>query len=194
MTDVLDKKTIRAAALALRDATSDEDVVALMRRLSELGPKLAQAHDAKVVSAFASIGREPAIAPMMASLNGLGFTVVLPVTGKIGTPLMFRRWTPEVHLVAGRMGIMEPPPQAEVLEPDLLFVPLAAFDRRGHRIGYGAGFYDRTLARLRAAKPIVAIGVAYACQEVLFIPNGEHDQPLDMVLTEKELILPPDAD
>ena len=89
----------------------------------------------------------------------------------------------------GRMRIPEPPPEAEIVEPDVLFVPLAAFDRRGHRIGYGAGFYDRTLAALRAKKPIVAIGVAYAAQEVLFVPNDDHDEPLDMIVTEKDTIL-----
>ena len=68
-------------------------------------------------------------------------------------------------------------------------MPLAAFDRRGHRIGYGAGFYDRTLAALRAEKPIVAIGVAYAVQEVLYVPNDDHDEPLDMIVTDKDTIL-----
>ncbi len=73
--------------------------------------------------------------------------------------------------------------------PDLLFVPLAAFDRRGHRIGYGAGFYDRTLAALRAEKEVAAIGLAYAAQEVLFVPADDHDEPLDMVVTEKDVIV-----
>ena len=68
-------------------------------------------------------------------------------------------------------------------------VPLAAFDRRGHRIGYGAGFYDRTLAFLRAEKEVAAIGLAYAAQEVLFVPADDHDEPLDMVVTEKDVIV-----
>ena len=91
------------------------------------------------------------------------------------------------------MRIPEPPADAEIVEPDVLFVPLAAFDRRGHRIGYGAGFYDRTLAALRAKKEIVAIGIAYSAQEVLFVPNDEFDEPLDMIVTEKDTILTADS-
>ncbi len=86
------------------------------------------------------------------------------------------------------MAIEEPLPAAPEAAPDLLFVPLAAFDRTGHRIGYGAGFYDRTLAELRAKKPICAVGVAYSSQEFPKIPHEEHDESLDYVLTERELI------
>ncbi|MGH8514459.1 MAG: 5-formyltetrahydrofolate cyclo-ligase [Gammaproteobacteria bacterium] len=88
----------------------------------------------------------------------------------------------------GKMAIEEPLPAAPEAEPDLLFVPLAAFDRAGHRIGYGAGFYDRSLAGLRAKKPICAVGVAYASQEFSEIPHEEYDERLDYVLTERELI------
>ena len=91
--------------------------------------------------------------------RGLG--TALPVTGARGEPLVFRRWRPGEPTVPGQMRIPEPLPEAPALDPDLLFVPLAAFDRRGHRIGYGAGHYDCTLARLKAQKPIVAVGVAY---------------------------------
>ncbi|MDE3177228.1 MAG: 5-formyltetrahydrofolate cyclo-ligase, partial [Pseudomonadota bacterium] len=103
-------------------------------------------------------------------------------------PLRFRRWRPGEPTAPGQMRIPEPTAQAPELEPDLLFVPLAAFDRRGHRIGYGAGHYDCTLARLRARKPIVAVGVAYAACEVAAVPHEAHDQPLDYILTEAELI------
>ena len=92
-------------------------------------------------------------------------------------------------MAKGCMDIPEPPADAEVVSPDVLFVPLAVFDRRGHRIGYGAGFYDRTLAALRAQKSIVAVGVAYSAQEVLYVPNDDHDQSLDMIVTEKDTIL-----
>ena len=92
-------------------------------------------------------------------------------------------------MVPGKMEIPEPPAEAEIVVPDLLFVPLAAFDRRGHRIGYGAGFYDRTLAALRTEREVATIGLAYAAQEVLFVPNDDHDEPLDMVVTEKDVIL-----
>ena len=86
------------------------------------------------------------------------------------------------------MRIPEPLESAEQMTPDLLFVPLACFDRRGHRIGYGAGHYDRTLAALRAAGRVTAVGVAYACAQAPRIPDEPHDQRLDYVLTEREVI------
>ena len=87
------------------------------------------------------------------------------------------------------MSIREPLEDAHVVEPDLLFVPLACFDRRGHRIGYGAGYYDLTLARLRSTKPIHAAGVAHGVCEVAAVPYEGHDQTLDAVVTERETIL-----
>jgi 5-formyltetrahydrofolate cyclo-ligase len=86
------------------------------------------------------------------------------------------------------MNIPEPRREAPAVDPDLLFVPLLAFDRRGHRIGYGAGHYDRTLKRLRAAGPIHAVGVAYSVCEVAAVPDEPHDEPLDFILTEREWI------
>ena len=86
------------------------------------------------------------------------------------------------------MNIPEPPASAETVEPDLLFVPLAVFDRRGHRIGFGAGHYDRTLEGLRAKKPVCAVGVAYATSEVETAPDEPHDERLDFILTEQDLI------
>lgn len=189
----LDKKAARTEALALRAKISPAEADAFAQRLARIGPELARAHGANAVSAFASIGDEIATGPMLAALHAAGFVVGLPITGKIGTPLSFRRWTPETRMVEGRMRIPEPPADAAPVVPDVLFVPLAAFDRRGHRIGYGAGFYDRTLAALRAEKDVVAIGVAYAGQEVLFVPNDDHDEPLDMIVTEKDTILTADA-
>ena len=86
------------------------------------------------------------------------------------------------------MKIAEPLREALEVTPDLLFVPLAAFDRAGNRIGYGAGFYDRKLRQLRAMKPVCAVGVAYAAQEFPAIPSESHDESLDYVLTERGLI------
>jgi len=194
MTDLLDKKAIRAAALALRADIPPHEAEAFARRLARIGPELARGHGAKVVSAFATIGDEIPTAPLIEALHAAGFVVGLPVTGRLGTPLTFRRWTPETVMVPGRMNIAEPPAEAEIVTPDVLFVPLAAFDRRGHRIGYGAGFYDRTLAALRGEKPITAIGVAYAAQEVLFVPDDDHDEPLDFIVTEKDTIVTADSD
>ena len=103
---------------------------------------------------------------LLAALVEEGFDVALPaVTGR-GTHLDFRLWRPGEPTALGAMGIPEPLDDAPVVDPDLLFTPLACFDRRGRRIGYGAGYYDRSLARLRAMKPIHAVGVAYGVCEV----------------------------
>ena len=184
-----DKAALRAASLAARSAIPREEAAAFAQRLAVLGPDLARGHGADVVSAFAPIGDEIDTWPLMRALDAAGFRVALPVTGKRGTTLIFRRWTPGTLMVSGRMAIPEPPDGAAILEPDLLFVPLAAFDRRGHRIGYGAGFYDRSLTALRAKKIVTAVGLAYAAQETLFIPSEDHDEPLDFVVTEHDTIL-----
>jgi len=103
-----------------------------------------------------------------------------------GKSLAFRAWAPSDRLMMGPLGILEPSPAAAELIPDIMLVPLAAFDRLGHRIGYGAGHYDFTLAHLRKAKPITAIGLAFAAQEIEAVPALSHDVALDYVLTETE--------
>jgi 5-formyltetrahydrofolate cyclo-ligase len=117
--------------------------------------------------------------------------VALPVVTARGLPLGFRRWRPGDVLVSGAFGLLVPGPSAEPVMPQLVLVPLLAFDRQGGRLGYGAGFYDRTLAVLRAAGPVIAIGVAYADQEVPAVPVEPHDQPLDWIATEREILAVP---
>ena len=125
----------------------------------------------------------------MTALAEEGFATALPAVVGRGSPLAFRLWRPGEPTRAGAMAIREPLEGAPAVDPDFLFVPLACFDRRGNRIGYGAGFYDRSLARLRAIKPIHAIGVAYGVCEVAAVPYEAHDQSLDAVVTEQETIL-----
>lgn len=115
--------------------------------------------------------------------------VTLPVTHGYG-PLTFRAWTPETVLTKDDFGTEFPQEGPEIL-PKTLVVPMLAFDRRGHRLGYGAGHYDRTLAALRDHGPVTAIGFAYAAQEVDRLPDEPTDQPLDMIVTEAETIIPP---
>ncbi len=121
-------------------------------------------------------------------LAGAGLATALPVVGGRGKPLLFRRWRPGDPLVDGPLGLREPAPGSARTEPDLLFVPLAAFDRAGHRIGYGAGYYDATLAALAPKRPL-AIGLAFSVQEVASIPAEPHDHPLAFVITERETIV-----
>lgn len=113
----------------------------------------------------------------------------LPVVVAEATPLIFRRWTPGAALTANAFGTSIPREEEE-LEPDILIVPLAAFDALGFRLGYGGGFYDRTLDRLRAVRPVTAIGFAFECQETDHVPREATDQALDMIVTERRTIRP----
>jgi 5-formyltetrahydrofolate cyclo-ligase len=121
-------------------------------------------------------------------LAGNGRKLALPVTPKKGHPLIFRAWAPGDPLVSGRHDIPEPSPDAEEVHPHVLLVPPVAFDRRGYRIGYGAGFYDRTIPQLRAMHPLFTLGYAFACQEIAHLPAEDHDVPLDAIATENEVI------
>jgi 5-formyltetrahydrofolate cyclo-ligase len=182
------KAAIRRAALERRALVAQETREAFAERLAIEGVAIARRAFARTVAAFWPIGSEPDTLLLMAALDYHDFIAALPVAGPPGTPLLFRRWREGQPLVEGAMRIPEPAPRLPEAHPDLLFVPAAAFDRRGFRVGYGGGYYDSTLARLRLARPVPAIGVAYSCQEVAAIPEEPHDQPLDFVLTETELI------
>ena len=179
-----DKRELRARTLALRKSVSAQTREALAESLIAHGLALARRQAAGAVSLFWPIRGEPDTLPLLTRLAGAGVATCLPVTGARGAPLVFRQWRPGDPQVEGPMRIPEPAPHLPIVEPDLLFVPLAAFDRRGGRIGYGAGYYDLTLRRLRARKPIVAVGVAFAVQEVAATPAEAHDERLDFVLTE----------
>ncbi len=182
------KAALRAQALSRRAEESAEAAAALASHLATAGLKLALRLRPQIVSAYFALRDEPSTLPLLEALARHGVTTALPITGARDSPLVFRQWRPGDPTVKGKMAISEPLPSAPEVAPDLLFVPLAAFDRAGHRIGYGAGFYDRTLAKLRAAKRICAVGVAYASQALPKVPHEAHDEPLDYVLTERELI------
>jgi 5-formyltetrahydrofolate cyclo-ligase len=182
------KAELRAAALARRDFESDATARAFAERMAVEGLRLAQRLEPETVSAYHAIRNEPSTLPLLEALARHGFRTALPVTGKRNAPLRFRLWRPGEPTSEGKMAICEPLPEAPEALPDLLFVPLAAFDRTGNRIGYGAGFYDLTLAMLRALKPACAVGIAYASQALPEVPHEAHDERLDYILTETELI------
>jgi len=141
-----------------------------------------------VVSGFSPLKSEINPVPLMRAFAAAGAALALPVVAGRGKPLTMRAWAFGEPLVAGVWGIREPPPAAAEVFPDMLIVPLLAFDRTGHRIGYGAGYYDMTIARLRGMKPVIALGIAYAAQEIAEIPTTPRDARLDFVLTEREVI------
>lgn len=179
---------MRAHALSRRAEESAAASAALAANLAAVGLDLALRLRPEIVSAYFPLPNEPPTLPLLEALARHGVKTALPVTGPRNTPLVFRLWRSGDPTAKGKMSIEEPLATAPEVAPDLLFVPLAAFDRSGHRIGYGAGFYDRTLAKLRAAKPICAVGVAYASQVLPEVPHEAHDERLDYVVTEVELI------
>jgi 5-formyltetrahydrofolate cyclo-ligase len=181
------KAQLRAAAIARRDALSDAQRATAAMALSKRGLPIAIAPDA-VVAAYSPLRSEFDPRLLMMRLAAQHIELALPVVKARGEALTFRRWHLGESLVRGAFGIMEPATDMDELVPDVLLVPLAAFDRTGHRIGYGAGFYDRTLEQLRAQKPVVAIGLAFSVQEVDAVASLDHDQRLDFILTEHETI------
>lgn len=135
------------------------------------------------ISAFRSFGDEIGTGPLLQKLETAGYRVGLPIVIGKGKPLVFRQWRPGDAMASGPYGIEEPLDTSPEIEPDILIVPMAAFDAQGYRIGYGGGFYDRSLEILRAKKTILAIGLAYDEQEVEAVPRGPHDARLDHLVT-----------
>jgi 5-formyltetrahydrofolate cyclo-ligase len=193
MTDA--KSDMRRHALARRDLVSAAEAHAAAAAAAARGAALvaAVAKQARlerpVVSVYWPIRSELNTRPLIDALAAKGWQVVLPVMHKVRHPLVFRDFSPGDDLVKGPFGLSEPADDKAARDPDILFAPLAAFDRRGNRLGYGGGIYDATLSRLRANKAVVAIGVAYACQEVDSVPTEPHDARLDYLLTEHETIV-----
>jgi 5-formyltetrahydrofolate cyclo-ligase len=177
------KAELRAIALAKRDALSDEhraaaaEAVAKRRLPFEIAPGM-------IVSGYSPIRSEIDPAPLMRKLAEQGVKLALPAVLARGKSLAFRAWSPDDRLMLGPLGILEPSPAAAEVIPDIMLVPLAAFDPLGHRIGYGAGHYDYTLAHLRKMKAIAAVGIGFAAQQIKAVPALAHDVALDYVLTE----------
>ncbi len=137
-----------------------------------------------VVAGYLPIRSEIDPRPAMLAVLALGLQVCVPVIEAVAQPLVFHGWTPECATVRGRFGV-EVPATGAVVRPDVLLVPMLAFDARGHRLGYGGGFYDRTIAALRAEGRLLALGLAYAAQEMPAVPLGDHDMRLDAIVTER---------
>ena len=188
--DIMDAKAqARRAALAARDAADAATRARLAARLAVEGARIAATRPrGEVVALFYSMRTEPDLRPLADALRAAGRDLCLPVMQGRAAPLIFRRWTPGDALVAARFGVSEPGPDAPLVSPSILFTPLAGFDRAGYRIGYGGGFYDRTLAQSRAARDILAVGVAFSAQELPRVPREPTDARLDMILTETETL------
>lgn len=133
---------------------------------------------------YHALGAELNPSPLIRGLGAMGAFFALPVCEGPDIPLTFRLWDPRDRLAPDALGVPAPPPSAQTIHPDLVIVPVLAFDRTGGRLGQGGGHYDRTLAALRAGKKVFVLGLAYAGQEVAKVPAEPHDQKLDAILTE----------
>jgi 5-formyltetrahydrofolate cyclo-ligase len=184
---VPDKESLRAAALAKRDAIPAAERAAAAEAIAARVFPVA-VKEGTIVSGFSPMRSEINPFPLMRKLAAAGARLALPVVQKRGLPLVMRAFRFGDELMRGQWGIREPKPDAPELIPDIMIVPLAAFDRAGHRIGYGAGYYDMTIARARSLKTVVALGIGFAAQEIARVPATERDARLDFVLTEREVI------
>ena len=180
------KNQIRRGALAKRDALDPVFRIEASLAMADLAASLGSSHG-DVVSGFWPMRSEVDIRPLMFALREMGARLALPAILDKST-IVFLELVRGAELIDMGFGTLGPGPEAEVLDPSLMLVPLAAFDARGHRIGYGAGYYDRAISRLieRAMKPKL-IGVAFNCQRVKQVPIEAHDMPLDAILTESGL-------
>lgn len=179
------KRTLRSAMLAWRRGLDDEarraaaqGVIATLRAEKPFEVP-------STVSGFWPIKDEIDIGPLMTELYAEGCTLALPVVQGRGQRLLFRVWRPGDALEAGVFGTLQPPASCAVVEPDALLVPLLACDREGWRLGYGGGFYDRTIEELRRKRPVTAIGVGFDGQLLPEVPHGPDDQRLDWWLTDR---------
>jgi len=181
------KAELRRRALEQRDLLSPQARAAAAEAIAARPLPVAVTPGTRVAG-FSAIRSEINPVPLLRRFAAAGAGLALPTIVGRGKPLLFRAFAFGEELRRGQWGIREPAPEAPAVDPDILLVPLAAFDRRGYRIGYGAGYYDLSLNALRAGKPIAAIGLAFAAQEIEAVPALSYDARLDFVLTEREAI------
>lgn len=184
----VEKTRIRAAARADRDALSSglglAAAVGIAARFMSKPELVVQTGIGTSISGYMPIGSEIDPQTLMRQLSARGSMLCLPDVGTPDAPLNFRRWDFDDDLKSGAYNIQVPAGDADVVHPDLLLVPMLAFDRGGHRLGYGGGYYDRTIAALRAGKEITTVGLAFSGQVRDDLPREPHDMRLDWIVTE----------
>lgn len=183
-----EKKELRRSLIERRDSFATDAGAIAGDVLAARGLPVGKPNAAPVISGFHPYQSEISTLPLLTKLAGEGWVTALPVIVGKAQPLIFRAWTPGEPLGSGLWDIKIPLETSPEVLPDVLIVPLLAFDPHGYRLGYGGGFYDRTLAKLRALKPIVAIGVGFAAQAVSHVPHDDLDQRVDFVMTEESTI------
>ena len=180
------KARLRAERLALRDAIPTDERIDKSIDMAEHAGEVIAFDPGTIVSGFLPIQSEVDIRPLMVRFRARGARLCVPaILDKL--TIVFRELIPGAPLISTGFGTSGPGEDAAVLEPAIMLVPLSAFDRRGHRIGYGAGHYDHTFAHLRKSHAVTGIGLAFSVQETPAIPALSHDVALDFVLTEKDV-------
>jgi 5-formyltetrahydrofolate cyclo-ligase len=183
------KSQLRQAALAKRTevarARGSAAALALPARVGAVLPAMLEGIK---IASYWPIGSEIDVRPTMELLTARGARVALPVVLQSGSALMFRHWVPGQALDSGPFGTLHPPASAQTLTPHVILLPLLAFDARGGRLGYGAGFYDRTLHQLRAAQALACWGIGFDEQEVPAVPLEAGDAKLDGIITDQRTI------
>jgi 5-formyltetrahydrofolate cyclo-ligase len=186
------KRDARASAIARRAATVGRiDAAEAARRVTDRVLRTFALPSGTILSAFWSIGDEIEVQPLLHAAHALGCVCALPVVTAPRMPLTFRSWEPGTELTVSAFGIPEPGPERPVVTPDISIVPLLSFDREGYRLGYGGGFFDRTIAAMRSRprmRPYIAAGVGFAGQEVARVPREPHDERLNWIITEADVI------
>ena len=180
-----DKRILRGTMLAWRGGLSEDERRAAAMGLVETWRYEQPVEPPAIVSGFWPMAEELAIRPLMIELINQGCQLCLPVVVEKKQPLLFRAWRPGDPLEAGAFGTLQPTAKRAVVEPEVLIVPLLAVDEEGWRLGYGGGFYDRTIEALRARKRVTAIGVGFNEQVLPEVPHDLNDQRLDWLLTDK---------
>ena len=176
---MIEKEELREQAVLHRDRIrpDDENVEAIAGHFAPY------VKDGQVVAAYWPMDHEIDVRYIIDDLLNRGVTIALPVASRKSREMVFSKWDGKGDLAKGNFGVFVPPKE-DLVEPDIVLVPMLAFDRKGNRLGRGGGHYDATIAGLREKKNVLIIGVAYAAQAVLFnLPAEEHDQKMDMILT-----------
>lgn len=177
-----ERARLRAARQALSAAERRTVGQALAAHLRAFLSDRIEGGQGRVLSAYWPIKGEPDLRPLMAELHAAGAILALPLVETKAAPLAFRRWTPETKMVRGDWNIPVPPPDAPILTPEIVLAPLVGWDRAGYRLGYGGGYFDRTLASL-TPRPF-AIGIGFQAARLATIYPQPHDIALDAILTE----------
>lgn len=185
--DILeDKRLMRAEMRARRQAQASGNLAAF-KQLADVFVRNVRLPANSIISSYCAFRDEMDPFPLTEALRAQGHKIALPIVVGKGQPLTFRLYEPGDALVT-HAGIQEPLMTAPVIEPDVMLIPLLAFDIMRNRLGYGGGFYDRTIADILSRKPVVTIGIAYACQQVPTVPAGPLDRRLDRIVTEVNVL------